>query len=65
MTDLKLAYRIQEFDPDEHIISYKQKILDTAEKIKKKRELDKYKNDLYKNNKGYDAHNKKFYIEII
>lgn len=46
MTDLRLAYRIQEFDSSESMYlldDNKRKLYETAEKIKKKRELDKKK----------------------
>ncbi len=49
MTDLRFAYRIQEFDPSESMYlldDNKRKLYETAEKIKKKRELDTYLKDL-------------------
>jgi hypothetical protein len=64
MTDLRFAYRIQEFDPSESMYLLdddKRKLYETAEKIKKKRELDKKKDlDKYLN----DLSNAKSHVEM-
>ncbi len=68
MTDLRFAYRIQEFDPSESMYlldDNKRKLYETAEKIKKKRELDK-KKDLDKYFKDLSDHKADHYrIKIL
>lgn len=59
MTDLRIAYQIQEFDSFEGMYlldDNKRKLYETAEKIKKKRDLDKYFKDLQNAGSGYQQY---------